>query len=65
MSKRYRDLHMAISVIRVKRISKDRELSPKQWCNMMQTQIEPVAQMMADMAEAQRMVNRKNAEEAA
>ena len=55
----YDDLHMALSTIRVTRISKGRELSPKQWCNMMKTQIEPVAQIIGDVAEAQRMIARK------
>ena len=47
------ELHMAISQIRVKRISKGRELSPKQWCNMMTTQIEPVAEFLSDLMQAQ------------
>lgn len=45
-------LHMALSTIRVRRISKGRELSPKQWCNMMKTQIEPVAQIISDLNQA-------------
>jgi len=60
MKNNYDDLHMAISAIRVKRISKGRELTPKQWCNMMRTQIEPVAQIIADVAEAQRAITAKS-----